>query len=148
MTTISEDYVFALLPFDVKRPADVRVDGQGGITPATYAMLVDSVMTELEVRLTKGAVPTAQQEHKLLQQAGALLVAGAICRKLKTYQDQANSMFADANVKIRLFFDGVMGSSEGGQSAEVVIESISTALTDTDYASSASFLSVFGSLRV
>lgn len=145
----NEAGVWAVLPFDIHPPDEVRADGNGGVTRATYELLVTSVETEITVRLdAAGIIPSSPlRRHALVRDAANLLVAAQICRKLKSFQDQANSLFADANIKLRLFFLNVAGYSEGQASGEVVV-SVGEVLTDSELANSGLGLSVFASIKI
>lgn len=141
----SERGVFSVLPFGIKSPDDVRIDGEQGVTRETYTRLLDSVETEITVRLDAGRVPTQLRRHKLIVQAADRLMAAQIARKMKSYQELANSLFADANIKLRLFFESVHGTPEGQARGNVptVVVSQSAALTDTDFASSNPGFTIF-----
>lgn len=143
----TEDGVWALLPFDTKRPDAVRRDGEMGVTRATYDQLVLSVESEITVRLDVAGIKAAQRRHRLVTDAANLLVAAQICRKVQNYQAVAASYFADANVKLRLFLESVGGYAEGQSGGEVVL-GVGMALTDADLADSGLGLSVFASVRV
>lgn len=141
----TEEGVTSVLPFNMKRPDEVRIDGEQGVTRPTYDLLLDSVETEITVRLDSAGVTASMRRHKLITQAADRLMAAQIARKMKTFQDLANSLFAEANVKLRLFFDGVHGTSEGREklAAPLVILGDTTLLTDNDFAGSRSGLNIF-----
>lgn len=144
---IPEDMVFSFVPFGMKRPEQVSQDGQAGITRKTYDILLDSIQTELQARMRSSKIPLERWGDPLVVQAGALMMAANICRKVGTYRDHADALFADANIKYRLFYSSVMGYDEGGGGyASAVVESV-TELTDTQFGSSDPFLSVFDRVR-
>ncbi|GAA5500463.1 hypothetical protein Dxin01_00184 [Deinococcus xinjiangensis] len=142
----TESGVWAWLPFDVYKPDQVQQDGQRGVTRPTYDYLLDSVETEMSVRLDRAGVPAAKRRHKLLTDAANLFMAAQVARKLKSYQEFANSAFADANIKFRLFLETV-GASEGQAEGEVLV-SVGETLTDSDLADSGIGLSVFAKVKV
>lgn len=143
-----EDQVFSLLPFDMRRPDQVTADGQGGVTRRTFDYLTNSVEAELLVRIESAGVSRTLYGHPLLRDAANLLVAAQIARKNKAFIDSANSFFADANIKLRLFFDNVAGYSETYSGAGEVIITADEVLTDNELADSGIGLSVFQRIRV
>lgn len=143
-----EDQIFSLMPFDMRRPEQVAADGQGGVTRRTFDYLVESVETEILVRLETAGVPVNLYTHGLIRDAANLLVAAQISRKNKAYLDTANSYFADANVKLRLFFDNVAGYSEVYPSGGEVVLTSEDLFTDNDLADSGIGLSVFQKVKV
>lgn len=147
MRYATEDGVFALLPFDMNRPATVVRDGDRGVSRPTFDALADSVETEITVRLDQAAVPQSMRRHKLVVHAANLLIAAQLCRKMKNFQDQAASFFAEANVKLRLFFGGVANYAENQSQAEVVVGE-TVAIGDSTLASSGLGLSVFASVKI
>lgn len=145
----SEDGVFALLPFDMKRPLDVLKDGQGGVTQATWDSLLEDVETEMQVRLDAEGVPAPERSHQLIVGAANRFLAAQVCRKNKVYQEQANSFFADANIKLKLFFQKVMRREEEMTAPEVVVNVLTAEQTRVqDYGLSQSYLSVFSNIKI
>jgi hypothetical protein len=112
--TLSEDGVFSHLVADLKRPRDVPEDGRAGITQTTYNRIRASVETEFAAKLHMAGVPVSLHEHPLLNDAAEVQLAARILRRLRTYQEVADSLFADSNVKWRLFLEAVAGVSEDG----------------------------------
>lgn len=111
--TVTEAGVLAYIPSDVKAPDDVMRDGQGGVTRETYDRVVASTITEMTARLDLEGVDSSFRDHSLLNDVLELLVAARLTRKLRVHQETADSLFAEANMKLRLFFEGVVGTTEG-----------------------------------
>jgi hypothetical protein len=109
----TEAAVMAYIPQDVLDPDDVLRDGQGGVTRATYNRIVATTLTELTARLNLEGVESQYRTHALLRDVVDLLVAARICRRMRVHQETADSLFADANIKLRLFFEAVAGVVEG-----------------------------------
>ena len=147
MRFVDEDAVLSLTPFSLLPPAQVSRDGDGGVTEATWDRLRETVDVELEVRLQAAGVISTLWRHKLVLHAANLLMSAQICRRMQAYQETANSYFAEANVKLRLFFDKVAKVSEGTQTAQVVVPT-ATLLDDSALSDSQSRLSVFEGIRL
>lgn len=143
-----EEQVFSLLPFDMRRPEQVSADGQGGVTRKTFDYLTDSVEAEILVRLEAAGVSRSLYSHSLVRDAANLLVAAQITRKNKAYIESANSFFADANIKLRLFFDNVVGYSESYSAGGEIVITSEEPFTDNDLADSGIGLSVFQKVKV
>ena len=121
LIVIDPDKTYIHIPTDIKKPAEVASDGRGGVTLETFNSLAISQQVELEVRLTLAGVPETLWEHALLREAAEMMVAARILRRLRTFQEVGDSLFADANIKLRLFFSGVANVSEEGSGMELVV---------------------------
>ena len=137
---ITEQEVFGRLPFQIRPPAQVTQDGSGGIMASTWMMLSSSVETEIEVRLS--AAGLAQVEHPLIRDAANLMMAAQVCRRIQAYKEMADSYFAEANVKLRLYFDKVARVSEDQGAAQMVVPTANL-IDDSDLSGSGLRLSVF-----
>lgn len=111
--TITVEGVWLHMPVGIKLPDQVTADGQQGVTANTYQRIADGVEVELSARLA-GLQVTDEDllEHDLLNEAACMWVAARILRKLRTYQEIADSLFADANIKLRVFLENLAGVSE------------------------------------
>lgn len=118
--TLTEDGVWAHLVADLKRPNEVTKDGQGGITRETYERLEQSVIVEFTARCTLARVPESLRDHPLLKDAMELQLAARILRRLRAYQEVADSLFADANIKWRLFLEAIAKTDESGAHPELI----------------------------
>lgn len=117
---ITEDGVFSHMPDKTRRPADTPRDGDGGVSASTYARMVASQLLETEARLRKEGVEQTLWEHLLVQDFMEMCLAARICRRLRTYQELADSLFADANIKLNLFLEGFAGVAEDIGPAQAV----------------------------
>jgi hypothetical protein len=118
--TLTEDGVWTHLVADLKRPISVTEDGKGGVTVDTFNRLKAGVVVEFTVRCQVAGVDVALYEHPLLIDAMEIQLAARILRRLRVYQEVADSLFADANIKWRLFLEGVAGVSEDGTYIEMI----------------------------
>jgi len=114
--------VLSYVPIELKAPEEVTRDGQGGVSEETYFKLVNNTTVELDARLNMESVPAALRNHELLNDVAELLVAARICRRMRIHQETADSLFAEANMKLRLFFESVAGVVEGESDIELVSE--------------------------
>jgi hypothetical protein len=117
---LSENGVFAHVVADLERPYKVDQDGRAGITQGTYDRLEQGVKTEFAARLYMAGVPSNLHEHALLVDAMELQLAARILRRLRVYQEVADSLFADSNVKWRLFLEAIAGVTEDGGYIDLV----------------------------
>lgn len=116
----NEDDIFLLLPESVLKPDDTRADGQGGLTRQSFDRLVQIVEGELSVRVSDSDVTPEMLAHPLLSAAASLFVAAYFLRRLQRFQEQANSYFADANIKLSLWFRKIVKRGEDEAGAEIV----------------------------
>lgn len=117
---ISEDGVYTHVVADISRPSDVAQDGRGGVTQDTYNRLRIGVGVEFAARLHMAQVDPVLFDHPLLIDAMELQLAARILRRLRTYQEVADSLFADANIKWRLFLEAVAQTTEDGNAIDLV----------------------------
>ena len=109
---ILEDNVWTNLPENILRPSVVQVDGKGGVTNYAYERLLKSQLLETEARLRKEGVEQALWSHDLVTEYMEMCVAARILRRMRNYQEIADSLFADANMKLNLFLEGFAGVAE------------------------------------
>lgn len=117
---ITEAGVWFHIPADIPLPSQAP-DRPGAIRAAEFERLKSGVLTELAVRFTRSQAEEAHWGHDLVRDASEMLVAARILRRVRSYQEIADSLFADANVKIRLWFEGVVGKDEHGTGAELLV---------------------------
>ena len=108
----TEDGVWSHMPDRVRRPAETLRDGDGGVSQSTYDRLNASHKLETEARLRKEGVSITLWGHLLVADYMEMCLAARICRRLRTYQELADSLFADANIKLNLFLEGFAGVAE------------------------------------
>lgn len=118
--TVSEEGVWLYIPTDLPKPS-AAPDRAGNVGQAEYDRLKNGVLIELEVRFHSAGIPQDLWQHTLVRDAAEMMIAARILRRIRTYQDVSDSLFADANVKLRLFFEGVAGKSENGTGIEMLI---------------------------
>lgn len=112
LTAVLEQNVFLALPENVRKPDMVLEDGKGGVTRYAYDRLVRSQLLETEARLRKEGVETALWSHELVTEYMELCIGARVLRRIKVYQELADSLFADANIKLNLFLEGFAGVAE------------------------------------
>lgn len=117
---ISEDGVFTHVVADINRPDEVQQDGRGGVTTATYNRLKAGVEVEFQARLLLAQVDPALYDHPLLIDAMEIQLAARLLRRLRTFQEVADSLFADANIKWRLFLEAIAQTTEDGGVIDMV----------------------------
>lgn len=118
--TVTVAGVMSYIPGELKFPEDVVRDGQGGVSLETYNRIVANTLVELEARLDLEGIDASYRDHALLNDVAELLVAARITRRLRIHQETADSLFADANMKLRLFYEAVAGIVEGQGDIELV----------------------------
>jgi hypothetical protein len=112
--------VRAYIPMELQHPDDVEKDGQGGVTRDTYDRIVYNTKVELRARLDFEGVAMVHRDHDLLNDVAELLVAARICRRMRIHQETADSLFAEANMKLRIFYESIAGVIEGEGEIELV----------------------------
>lgn len=103
----------------IKRPPDVS-PGQPGVDEFSYNRIHRSTMLELQARMRANQVPEEHWDNELLNDAFSMMVCARMLRRMRSYQEVADSLFADANIKIRLFMEGVVGIVEDAGTIETV----------------------------
>ena len=116
--------VLSYVPGELTHPQAVMRDGQGGVSEETYGRLVNNTLVELEARLDLEDVPEALRQHQLLTDVSELLIAARICRRMRIHQETADSLFAEANMKLRLYFEAIAGVIEGAGRIELVGDTV------------------------
>jgi hypothetical protein len=134
---VDPDRVYSYIPAEIKRHVNVVADGQGGITSDTYDVFVNDVEDEIQTRLLGIDITTLTSTYTQAQKdlvdrtlitASSLLVAAKICRRLKSYTEISNSLFADANIKLRLVFEKLLGVGGENQQAPEFVENTGAVL--------------------
>lgn len=104
---VEVERVYRYIPGEVRRPDEVTREGQGGVTMAGFNQLVEGVKAETYAHLTANNVPQELWQHTLIREYMEMQVAARILRRIRSYQEVADSLFADSNIKLRTFFEGV-----------------------------------------
>lgn len=131
LTSISG--VYSHIPANLRPPEDVNVDGQAGITESTYALIQNNTLVELGANLDVYEVPVSLRDHPLLNSAAEMFIAARILRRIRTYQEVADSLFADANVQLRLFYQAVAKIVPDVESPELVYGEGASIIADGDW---------------
>lgn len=103
--TLDVAAVYSHIPANLRMPGEVNRDGEQGITQATYDKIVGDSLVELEAQLDMLGVPEELRQHPLLVSYMELVSAARITRRLRIHQETADSLFADANIRLRLFLE-------------------------------------------
>ncbi len=106
---VGVDEVWYYMPADVRRPEEVVREGQGGVTLAAFRHIKEGVKAEAVSVLRANGVPEAIWDHPLVRDYIILQIAARVLRRVRAYQELADSLFADSNIKLRSFMEGVAG---------------------------------------
>lgn len=104
---IDVERVYRYIPGEVRRPDEVTREGQGGVTMAGYNQLAEGVKAETYAHLSSNGVPSDLWGHILIREYMEMQVAARILRRIRAFQELADSLFADSNIKLKTFFSGV-----------------------------------------
>lgn len=104
---IEVERVFRYIPGEVRRPDETTREGQGGVTMAGFNQLVEGVKAETYAHLKANEVPQELWDHVLLKEYMEMQTAARILRRIRAFQELADSLFADSNIKLRAFLEGV-----------------------------------------
>ncbi len=109
LPTIRVEEVWYYMPADVRKPDEVAREGQGGVTQAAFEHIKNGVMAETTAILVANGVRAELWGHDLVKDYMLMQVAARILRRIRVYQEVANSLFADSNIRLRNFLEGVVG---------------------------------------
>ncbi|WP_155299030.1 hypothetical protein [Deinococcus kurensis] len=99
-----EDDVFVVLPAELRRPADVQVDGKQGVTQSTFNAFTLRYRYSIDADIKKAGLPIpAGPYHPLLVAAHAHMIAGAVMRKFTSMQQQYKDAYATGNIFLRQY---------------------------------------------
>ncbi|ABU96924.1 hypothetical protein [Thermus phage P23-45] len=104
---VSVDEVWYYMPAEVRRPEEVVREGQGGVSLAAFRHIKNGVMAEAASHLKANGVPEGLWNHELIRDYILMQIAARILRRVRAYQELADSLFADSNIKLRAFLEGV-----------------------------------------
>ena len=105
LPNVGVEQVWYYLPAEVRKPEEVVREGQGGVTLPAFNHIMQGVRAEAAAHLSTNGIPVTLWSHSLLQDYIAMQVAARILRRIRSYQELANSLFADSNIKLRAFME-------------------------------------------
>lgn len=99
-------------------PGNVRAET---IDTNMYDRLKSRVVNELTARIAGAGADPSLLNHPILVSAAEAFIAARILRVTRSYAELGDSLFAEANILLRQFFEDVALVAESGSGAEIIV---------------------------